>query len=93
MIGTNANSILQVKNILKYFDDMKHINVQHISLTNIPKTNDNYSCGVFVCLYSYFASFMINEDGYQTMNGVINFVLFQYYMIFTISEVLYMLSV
>ena len=24
--------------------------------------NDDYSCGVFVCLYSYCASLMINED-------------------------------
>ena len=41
---------------------MKHINVEHISLTNIPKQSDNYSCGVFVYLYSYCASSMINDD-------------------------------
>ena len=58
----NSNSIFQVKNILNYFNDMKHINVQHISLTNIPKQNDDYSCGVFVCVYSHCASLMINED-------------------------------
>ena len=62
MIGKKSNSIFQVKNILNYFDDMKHINVQHISLTNIPKQNDDYSCGVFVCVYSHCASLMINED-------------------------------
>ena len=62
MIGKNLNNKLQVKNILKYFDDMKHINVEHISLTNIPRQKDDYSCGVFVCLYSYCASSMINED-------------------------------
>ena len=61
MIGKNFNSILQVKNILQYFDDMKHINVQHLSLKSIPKQNDDYSCGVFFCLYSYCASLMINE--------------------------------
>ena len=41
------NKVLS-EDILIYFDDMKHINVQHISMTNIPKENDNYSCGVFV---------------------------------------------
>ena len=41
---------------------MKHINVEHISLTNIPKQKDDYSFGVFVCLYSYCAYPMINED-------------------------------
>ena len=30
--------------------------------TNIPEQNDEYSCGVFVCLYSYCASLMINKD-------------------------------
>ena len=62
MIGKNPNSKLQVKNILKYFDDMKHIMVEHISLNNVPKQSDNYSCGVFVCLYSYCVSSMINDD-------------------------------
>ena len=62
MIVKNQNNELQVNNILKYFDDMKHINVEHISLTNIPKQSDNYSCGVFVCLYSYCASSTINDD-------------------------------
>ena len=62
MIGKNSNSILQVKYILKYFDDIKHFNVQYISLTNIPKQNDDYLCGVFVCLYSYCASLIIKED-------------------------------
>ena len=41
---------------------MKHINVEHISLKNVPKQSDNYSCGVFVCLYSYCASSMIKDD-------------------------------
>ena len=58
----NQNNELQVKNILKYFDDVKHINVEHISLTNIPKEKDDYSCGAFVYLYSYYASSKINED-------------------------------
>ena len=58
----NQNNELQVKNILKYFDDMKHIMVEHISLNNVPKQSDNYSCGVFVCLYSYCVSSMINDD-------------------------------
>ena len=35
--GKKFNSILQVKNTLQYFDDMKHIKVQHISLKCIPK--------------------------------------------------------
>ena len=60
MIGKNPNNELQVKNILKYVDDMKHINVEHISLTIIPKQKDDYSFGVFVCLYSYCASSMIH---------------------------------
>ena len=29
MIDKNSNSKLRVKNILKYFDDMKQFNVQH----------------------------------------------------------------
>ena len=58
----NLDSKLPVKNILKYFDVMKHINVQHISLTNMPNQNVDYSCGVFICLYSYCASLMINKD-------------------------------
>ena len=33
----NKNSILQVKNILQYFVDMKHIEVQHVKLKNIQK--------------------------------------------------------
>ena len=37
MIGKNPNIELQVNNIKMYFDDMNHINVEHISLTNIPK--------------------------------------------------------
>ena len=61
MNGDNINSILQVKNILQYFVDMKHIEVQHVKLNNIQKQKDNYSCGVLVCLYSYYASFMINK--------------------------------
>ena len=70
MIGKNSNNELQVNNILKYFNDMKRIIVQHISLTNIPTQTDDCSCGVFVYLYSYCASSMINDDGYQTMNGI-----------------------
>ena len=35
--GKNFNSILQVKYILQYFDDMQHIKVQHVSLKIIPK--------------------------------------------------------
>ena len=62
MIERNQNNELQVKNILKCFDDMKHINVEHISLNNIPKQSDNYSCGVFVCLYLYCASSMIKDE-------------------------------
>ena len=62
MNESNQNNELQVKNILKYFDDIKHINVGHISLNNIPKQSDKNSCGVFVCLYSYCASSMINDD-------------------------------
>ena len=62
MIDKNLNNKLQVKNILKYFDDMKHINVEHILLTNIPKEKDDYSCGAFVYLYSYYALSKINED-------------------------------
>ena len=62
MIGKNPNSKLQVKNILKYFDDMKHINVEHIPLTNNPKQKDDYSGGTFVCIHSYCASSIINED-------------------------------
>ena len=62
MIGKNPNNELQVKNILKYVDDMKHINVEHISLKNVPKQSDDYSYGVFVCLYSYCASSMIKHD-------------------------------
>jgi len=58
----NQNNELQVKNILTYFEDMKHINVEYISLNNIPQKSDNYSCGVFVCLNSYCASSMINDD-------------------------------
>ena len=60
--GRNHNNELQVKNILKYFDDVKHINVEHITLENVPKQSDNYSCGVFVCLYSYCASLMVQDD-------------------------------
>ena len=56
MISKNLNNKLQVRNVLKYFDGMKHINVEHISLTNIPKQKDGYSCGVFACLYPYCAS-------------------------------------
>ena len=37
MIGKNPNIELQVNNIKMYFDDTNHINVEHISLTNIPK--------------------------------------------------------
>ena len=46
----NQNNELQVIHILKYVDNMKHIKVEHISLNNVPKQSDNYSCGVFVCL-------------------------------------------
>ena len=60
--GRSLNSILQVKNILQYFVDMKYIKVQHLTLKIIRKQNNDYSCGVFVCLYSYCASLMINEE-------------------------------
>ena len=50
--GENMNNILQVKNILQYFVDMKHIEVQHVKLNNIQNQKDDYSCGVLVCLYS-----------------------------------------
>ena len=60
--GRSLNSILQVKHILQYFVDMKYIKVQHLTLKIIPKQNNDYSCSVFVCLYSYCASLMTNED-------------------------------
>ena len=62
MSGKNFISILQIKNILQYSDDMKHIKGQHLSLNSIPKQNNDYPCGIFVCLYSYCTSLMINED-------------------------------
>ena len=62
MNGRNINNILQVKNILKYFVDTKHIEVQHVTLKNIQKQNDSYFCGVCIFLYSYCGLLMINED-------------------------------
>ena len=41
---------------------MKYIKVQHVSLKSIPKQHDDYSCGVFVCLYSHCTLLVINED-------------------------------
>ena len=85
MIGKNSNNELQVKNILKYVDDMKHINVEHISLKNVPKQSDDYSYGVFVCLYSYCASSMIKDNTSKDEWCEI-FVILQQHMIFIKSE-------
>ena len=41
---------------------MKHIEVQHENFKNIQNQNNDYSCGVFVCLDSYCTSLMKYED-------------------------------
>ena len=41
--GRNINDIVQVKNILTYFDKMKHINIQHVTLNEKMQIND-HSC-------------------------------------------------